>query len=55
MTISSPPIATLASVLVRYNASVEGSNRKGISNGAQEAVERFKGGLIPSASGVSNE
>jgi hypothetical protein len=55
VTIPSPPIATLASVLVRYNASVEGSNGKSVSKGTQEAEECFKGCVIPSASGVSYE
>jgi hypothetical protein len=55
MTITSPPIATMASVLVRYDASVEGRNQKSVSKGTQEAEECFKGDVIPSASGVSNE
>jgi hypothetical protein len=55
VTTTSPPIATLASVLVRYNASVKGSNRKSVSKGTQEAEQCFKAGVIPPASGVSYE
>jgi hypothetical protein len=44
VTITSPPTATLASVLVRYIASVEGRNQKSVSGGNQEVEEYFTGG-----------
>jgi hypothetical protein len=55
MTISSPPTATLAGVLVRHNASVEGRHRKNAPKGTQEAEERFTSTLIPSATGVTHK
>jgi hypothetical protein len=55
VTISSPPTATLAGVLVRHNASVEGHKRNNTSKETQEVEERLTSNIITSASGVSNE
>jgi hypothetical protein len=48
VTVTYPPITTLASVMVRYNAGVEGRAWKSVSNGTQEVEDYFTGGLFPS-------
>jgi hypothetical protein len=55
MTISSPPTAARAGVLVRHNASVEGHKRNNISKETQEVEEHVTSNIISSASGVLNE
>jgi hypothetical protein len=55
VTVTCPPVATLASVLVRCNADVGGRNQKSVSGGTQEVEEYFTGGLIPSTPCVSLE
>jgi hypothetical protein len=55
VTVTYPPIATLASVLVRYNAGVEGRAGKSVSKGIQEVENYFTSGLVPSKQRVSYE
>jgi hypothetical protein len=55
VTVTYPPIATLASVLVRYNAGVEDRAGKGVSKGIHEVEGYFTSGFVPSTPGVSCE